>query len=155
MFFRVTMGRSAADDCISSILREPVVLVVMLLETPFSAAGTPPSTILIGILFRTGAARSGLSDDERVDVGVLTTSGEPFSFFGEVTVVAASAFTGGGIAITDLARGGLTMGSEGGFHIGPLGRTACWMHKTQFVFIFTRPYLFLSFNLRDPSLDAI
>lgn len=155
MFFGVTMGRSAANDSISSILREPVVLVVMLLETPSSAAGTPPSTILIGILFRTGAARAGLFDDERVGVGVSATSGDPSSLFGEVTVVVAAAFPCGGIAVTDLARSGLTMGSEGGFHIGPLGRTAYWMHKSQFVFIFTRPYLFLSFNLRDPSVDAI
>ena len=152
MFFSVAVGGSARDDCISSILREPVALMVMLLETSFSTTGTSSSTILIGILFRTGAAPS---EDGRVGLGVLATSGEPLSVVGGVTGVVAATFTGGGIAVADLVGGGLTMGSEGGFHMGPLAGTAYRMHKSQFLLIFTRSYLSLSFNLRDPSLDAL
>ena len=156
MLVGVASGGSAGDDCISSILRELVALLVMLLETSFSAAGTPPSTILIGILFRTGAARAGLSDAEGVvGVGILAASGEPFSVFGGAIIVVAATLTGGGTAVTDLVGGGLTVGSESGFHIGPLGGTAYRMHKSQFTFIFTRSHLFLSFNLRDPSHDAV
>ena len=129
--------------------------MVMPLEALCSAAGASPSTILIGTLFRTGAPRAGLSDDERDGVVVLSTSGESFLLAVGVTVVVVATFTGGETAVADLVGGGLTIGFEGGFHIGPLGGTAYQVHKPRFLFIITRSYLFLSFNLCDTCLDAL
>lgn len=121
----------------------------------FSAPGAPSSIILIGILFRTGAPRAWLSDDEPVGVVVLATGEEPPLVGIGATIVVAETFTGGEVAVADLVGDGLTVGSDGGFHIGPLGGTAYRMHESLCFAITMGSYLFLSLNLCDPSLDAL
>lgn len=130
MTFGATFTGSAGDDSISSIFGEPLVLVVMSFEEFFSAVGAASSTILIGILFRNGAPRVGLSVDEGVGVLVLATNEEPALVALGVTVVVDVTFAGEEVAGTGLVGGGLAIGSEGGFHIGPLGGTAYRVHKS-------------------------
>src|SRR5258706_15943831 len=124
----------AASECSSSILREHLILLLLVaipLGVLFSPQGDSSSIILIGILFRTGAPRAWPSDDERIGVVVLTAGEEPSSVGLGIGVVVAETFTGGEVTVPDLVGDGLTMGSEGGFHIGPLGGTAYRMHEPQ------------------------
>jgi len=155
--FGAAFAGSAGDDCNSSIIREPLILlVVMPLGASLSPRGASPSIILMGILFRTDAPRAWLSDDERVGVVVLASREEPSSVGVGVNVVVAETFTGGEVAATDLVGDGfLTIGSEGGFHIGPLGGTAYRLHEYRSLSFITRSYFFFPFNLRDPRLDAL